>query len=141
MRTRIIFGSSFSGFFGGAGGERLGTSTAGLGGWAIGGQSHTLPDGLAREVPAGADLILESHFHPTGKAEVEQTTLGLYFTDEPPTRTMVPLQMPPGYGFTAGLHVPPGDADFTISDTFELPVDVQAVSVGGHAHYVCREPR
>ena len=127
------------GFFGGAGGENLGTSTAGLGGWAIGGQARMLPDGLAREVPAGSDLILDSHFHPTGKAEVEQTTLGLYFADEPPTRTMVPLQMPPGFGFTFGLHIPPGEANFTLNDTFTLPVDVQAVSVGGHAHYVCKE--
>jgi mono/diheme cytochrome c family protein len=127
------------GFFGGAGGENLGTSTSGLGGWAVGGQARMLPEGLAREMPAGSDLILNSHFHPSGKAEVEQTTLGLYFADEPPARTMVGLQMPPGYGFSSGLHVPPGEEDFTLNDSFELPVDVQAVSVGGHAHYICKK--
>ena len=32
-----------------------------------------------------------------------------------------------------------GNEDFTLNDKFELPVDVQAVSVGGHAHYVCKK--
>jgi hypothetical protein len=51
----------------------------------------------------------------------------------------VPLQMPPLFGIGAGIDVPAGEANFTISDTLTLPVDVRGVEIGGHAHYICRE--
>ncbi len=33
----------------------------------------------------------------------------------------------------------PGDSSFTVEDSITLPVDVKAFSVGGHAHYLCKE--
>jgi hypothetical protein len=122
-----------------SGGRSGGTSVSGLGGWAVGGQPRHLPMGLARELPKGADIILESHFHPSGKEEIEQTTLGLYFTDKPPTRTMVKLQLPPRFGVAAGLDIPAGKSDFELNDSFTLTADAQALTVGGHAHYLCKE--
>jgi hypothetical protein len=41
----------------------------GLGGWAVGGSPSGLPEGLARPLPQGSDLVLQMHFHPTGKVE------------------------------------------------------------------------
>jgi len=128
------------GFFGmqGAGGVS-GSGTSGIGGWAVGGMPRHLPLGLAREVPKGADLILRSHFHPSGKPESEQTTLGLHFAEKPPLRSMVGLQLPPRFGYAAGIDIPPGAASYEIGDSLTLPVDALAVTVGGHAHYLCRE--
>ena len=125
----------------GGGGGSLGATIAGLGGWAVGGQPRHLPMGLAREVPAGSDLILGSHFHPSGKKEVEKTTLGLYLSDTPPDRTMATLQLPASYGFASGLDIPPGDDDYKISGSFTLPVAAEALTVGGHAHYIGKELR
>ena len=45
-----------------------------------------LPEGFAMRWPKGTDLVLQLHLHPSGKPEVEQSTIGLYFTDEPPRR-------------------------------------------------------
>ena len=129
----------FSGMSGAGRRGNIGTSTAGLGGWAVGGMPRHLPMGLAFELPQGSDLVLQSHFHPSGKPEVERTQLGLYFTDQPPERRMVGLQLPPMFGAAAGLDVPAGDADFRLEDSFTLPVDALAVTVGGHAHMICRE--
>ncbi len=125
--------------FDGMRGQGIGESTSGLGGWAVGGMPQHLPMGLARRVPAGADLILRSHLHPSGKAEQERTTLGLYFTDTPPAHHMVGLQLPPRFGVAAGLDVPAGASDFELRDSFELPVDCLGVTVGGHAHMICKE--
>ena len=58
----------FSGMRGGGSSQILGASTSGLGGWAVGGMPRHLPMGLARNLPKGGDLVLQSHFHPTGKA-------------------------------------------------------------------------
>jgi mono/diheme cytochrome c family protein len=113
----------------------------GLGGWAVGGSPSGLPEGLARSLPAGSDLILQMHFHPTGKVEREQATLGIYFSEKPPTRTLTALQMPPIFGALAGIDIPAGDKQFKISDSFVLPIDAEVVSAGAHAHYLAKEMR
>ena len=109
-----------------------------IGGWAVGGMPSHLPEGLAIKLPKGSDLVLQSHLHPSGKKESEETVLGLHFADERPTRTLVSIQLPPFFGFTAGLDIPPGEADFRLRDTFTLPCDVDAVSIGGHAHLLLK---
>lgn len=111
-------------------------STVQMGGWAVGGMPHRLPEGLAYPLVKGSDLVIQTHFHPTGKAESEKLTLGLYFASKPPTRTLVSLMVPPAYGMFAGIDIPPGKADFTVTDEMTLPVDVDVVSVTPHAHYL-----
>src|SRR5262249_41470925 len=96
-----------------------------LGGWAVGATPRQLPPGLAYHLPKGSDLVLQTHFHPAGKAETETTTVGLYFTDKPPTRTMVGLMLPLFFGRLSGLNIPAGKAGFAIGDSFTLPVDVE----------------
>ena len=110
-------------------GEGVGKS---LGGWAPGMMPVPLPDGLAFSLPAGGDIILSTHFHPSGKAESERSTIGLYFSDEPPKREFLVIQLPPIFGAFAGVDIPPGERDKTITDTFELPVDVEAFGAVGH---------
>ena len=68
---------------------------------------------------------------------MEQTTVGIYLTDTAPSRKLEELQVPPGFGRSAGIDIPPGEANFTIKDSYKLPVDVEAFSVSGHAHYIC----
>lgn len=120
------------------GGELLGTT---LGGWAVGQQARQLPMGLARKLPKGADLILRSHFHPSGREETEQTEIALYFADEPPAKRLMGLQMPPMFGTAAGIDVPAGEANYSVRDTFTVPVDALALTIGGHAHMILREMR
>jgi uncharacterized membrane protein YgcG len=108
-----------------------------IAGWAVGGQPEQLPEGLAIKLPKGSDLLLQSHLHPSGKKEKEQTVIGLHFAKKPPERTLVSIQLPPFFGFTAGLDIPANEANYHLADQFELPCDVDAVSIGGHAHMLC----
>ncbi|MAG57856.1 MAG: hypothetical protein CMJ83_16350 [Planctomycetes bacterium] len=116
-------------------GRRAGT----LGGWAVGGQPKHLPLNLAYPFPQHSDLVLAMHFHPTGKAEVEKTTIGFHFAKKAPKRTILGFMVPPIYGITAGLDIPAGEKDFRIRGKITLPVDTDVVSVGGHAHYLGRK--
>lgn len=112
-------------------------ATGNLGGWAVGGEAKHLPLGLARPLKAEDDLVLQIHFHPTGKVEKEQATVGLYFADEPPPRTFMEFQVPPEYGQYAGIDIPAGESHYSVKDTFTVPVDVELVDIAGHAHYIC----
>jgi len=125
------------GGLGGEGGPQ--SASTGLGGWALGTQARALPDGLAFRVTKGSDLILSTHFHPSGKVEHEASTVALYFTDKAPTQRFTGLQIPIGFGILAGIDIPAGKKDFTIEDSFVLPVDVKAFGVSAHAHYLAKE--
>ena len=111
----------------------------GLGGWALGGRALELPDGLAFPLPKGSDLILSTHFHPSGKAQMEKSTVGLYFASGPPTQAFTTIQLPPLFSVFEGIDIPAGQERYTVQDSFVIPIDVKAFSVGAHAHYLGKE--
>jgi len=122
-------------------GDIVARVAGGLGGWALGGRALELPDGLAFFVPKGSDLILSTHFHPSGKVEHEQSSVGLYFASAPPTQAFTTIQLPPIFGVFEGIDIPAEESSYTIGDSFVLPVDVKAFSVGAHAHYLGKRMR
>jgi hypothetical protein len=81
------------------------------------------------------------HFHPTGKIEREQSTIGFYFADAPPKRKLAGLQLPPLFGALAGIDIPAGEKRFVIKDSFTLPIDVEVIGAGAHAHYLAKDMR
>jgi hypothetical protein len=127
--------------FGGMGtaGVTPGQSSGGLGGWAVGGTAEFLPQGLAAPLPKGSDFLLQMHFHPTGKPELEKSMVGLYFADKAPERKMIDLGVPGLFGVGAGIDIPAGEKDFVIHDSFTVPVDVTAYEAVAHAHYLARD--
>ena len=138
------------GFPGGMGGVRItgagraglgnpAQATGSLGGWALGGRALELPEGLAFPVAKGSDLILSTHFHPSGSTQMEKSTVGLYFASRPPAQAFTSIQLPPVFGVFEGLDIPAGQERYTVKDSFTLPVDVRAFSIGAHAHYLGKE--
>jgi hypothetical protein len=111
---------------------------AGLGGWALGAQARMMPDGLAYFVPKGSDLVLSTHFHPSGKAEKETSVVGIYFAKAAPTQAFSGVQLPPIFGVLEGINIPAGEKEYTIRDSWVLPVDVKAFNAGAHAHYLAK---
>jgi hypothetical protein len=109
-----------------------------LGGWAVGQTPVPLSDGLAFPLPKGSDLILQEHFHLTGKAETEVSTMGIYFADKAPERTLMSISVPAVFGIGSGLHIPAGSKGYTIKDSFTLPVDMRVYTSGAHAHYLAK---
>jgi hypothetical protein len=120
-------------------GMRAGGATVPLGGWAVGAQPHFYPDGLALQVPKGSDLVIQYHFHPTGKPEAEKSAVGLYFAKKVPERRLTHVQLPPAYSLFSGLDIPAGDQDYVIRDSYTLPVALDAVGVSAHAHYLGKQ--
>ena len=120
-------------------GMRPGGEAEPLGGWAVGAQPHLEPEGLALPVQKGSDLVIQYHFHPNGKPTAEKSVIGLYFAKKAPDRTLTAVQLPPTYALFSGLDVPAGEKDFVIRDSYMLPVALDAVSIGAHAHYIAKQ--
>ena len=100
--------------------------------WKPGGVPRVEPDGMAWRLDPGNDLILNVHFHPTGKPELVEPSIGLYFTDKPPTKFPMLVKIE----HDSALDIAPGMRDFVISDDFRLPIDVDVIAVYPHAHYL-----
>jgi mono/diheme cytochrome c family protein len=107
--------------------------SGGLGGWAPGYLPEFLPENVGRPVKAGSDLILHTHFHPSGKAEREQSMVGLYFTKKPPEKILISTM----HG--APLDIPAGDSDYHTIGSFTVPMDVEVAGIIPHAHLLCKE--
>ena len=80
-----------------------------------------------------ADLVLQMHYHPTGKPETDRTRLALYFTPQPPKRRLMDVALG-----SSRIDIPPGDTAYKVTDHFTVPVDVDALGVIPHAHYICK---
>ena len=104
-----------------------------IGGWAPGGQVRPYPDGLARRLPKSADLILETHFHPTGKTEVERTAIGLYFADKKQPKEPVNIIYS-----NVNINIPPNEVK-TIKIDRVLDDDLNVYGIVAHAHFICKD--
>src|SRR5205085_4618993 len=69
----------------------------------------------------------------------EKSLIGFYFAKKAPERSLTRIQMPPSYSLFSGLDIPADEKDFIIRDSYTLPVAVDGVGLGAHAHYLGKE--
>jgi len=107
--------------------------SGGLGGWAPGATPEALPAGVAHAVNKGADLVVQIHYHPSGKPETDQSSIGLTFTG-PSTHGLANMIIGP-----RRIDLPAGDAHHEIADWGIVPQDVDLIGITPHAHWLCKE--
>ena len=100
--------------------------------WKPGGTPYVEPAGMAWRADPGTDLVLNVHMQTTGKPELVQPSIGLYFTDQPATKFPMLVQLEDD----GALDIPPGVADFPVSDDFVVPMDLDVLAIYPHAHYL-----
>jgi tetratricopeptide (TPR) repeat protein len=102
-------------------------------GWTPGQAAPLLPPGLAWNLVPASNLVVQLHLVPSGKPELIQPSIGLYFTDDPPKQAPVMMRLSNQH-----IDIPAGDAEYMVTDSFVLPVDVDVLAVQPHAHYLAR---
>ncbi len=97
--------------------------------WTAGGEPHRLPEGVGIHIPAQADIILQIHYHPSGKAGNDKTRVGLYFARKP-IKQALHWNNASSYNF----RLPAGDANVEVKASWFVPVDMEALAVSPHMH-------
>jgi hypothetical protein len=115
--------------FGGPGVPVVGS----LGGWAPGVTPQPRDPELSLPIRKGTDLVIQIHYHPSGKPEQDQSSLGLSFSG-PPTKGRTSIML-----FDHHLDMAPGDAHYAAKASLVLPRDVQLAGLTPHAHYLCKD--
>ncbi len=137
--------------------------------WTPGAKPRFTPQGAGYHLPKGADILIQIHYHKSGKPETDATTVGVYLSEEPlknrvqtgfvfpelSSLTMLSLQQKfRGTNKRPTLDdvmhdvlvIPPGQDDYTIkgstkSGIMSRPVsqDVLVTSVMPHMHWLGKE--
>jgi peroxiredoxin len=98
-----------------------------LGSYTPGGDPVIFTEGLARTIPAGADLAWEVHYVTTGKEEKDRSELGLVFAKTPPKHEVLM------HGISnTKLRLPPGAANHRV--VAEVPVGRDSVLLSFFPH-------
>jgi len=105
-------------------------------GWSPGKVPKMEPSETAWTLDPGTDIVLLLHMIAGARSETVQPMVGLFFSDTPPTRTPISVKLE-----ASAIAIPAGDSNYVVEDSYVLPVDVEALSVYPHAHYLGREMR
>src|SRR5262249_61769575 len=94
------------------------------------------PKGLGSPPPRQADVILQIHYHPTGKPEVDRTRLGLYAARGPIKQA---LHWNAAQNFE--FQLPARQSNIEVKASWFIPLDLEALAVSPHMHLLGRDMR
>jgi hypothetical protein len=97
--------------------------------YAPGSSPDQWPDGMAKFVPAGSDLVFQVHYTANGKAGNDQSAIGLVFAKTTPKQRVITLQLN-----NHALIIPPRADDFRVEVQGTLPNDATLLSLFPHMH-------
>jgi Copper type II ascorbate-dependent monooxygenase, C-terminal domain len=97
--------------------------------YAPGNSWDAWPDGTAKLIPAGSDLVLQMHYTASGQAMEDRTRVGLIFAKQPVKHAVLSLQMS-----NENFVIPPGDPDYRVQVSGTMPNDALLISMFPHMH-------
>jgi peroxiredoxin/mono/diheme cytochrome c family protein len=98
-------------------------------GYAPGDLPTVMPEGTAKKIPAGTDLLFQVHYTPNGRVRTDRSRLGLIFAKTKPTRQ----------AYTIGIANPdlmlPAERDnVAVSSEAVVSADARLLSFMPHMH-------
>jgi hypothetical protein len=97
--------------------------------YAPGSSPDQWPDGMAKFIPRGSDLVFQMHYTTNGHAGEDQTAVGIVFAASPPKQRVLTLQLT-----NDRFIIPPGVPDYRVEVHGTLPNDATLLSFFPHMH-------
>jgi len=97
--------------------------------YAPGSSPDNWPEGMAKFIPAGSDLVFQMHYMAHGHPTTDQSSIGIIFAKNPPQQRVLTLQLT-----NDRFVIPPGVDDYRIEVHGSLPNDATLLSFFPHMH-------
>jgi hypothetical protein len=110
--------------------------TSMVGVWTPGMTPRIFSGNVGIPLDKGADVVLQLHIHPSGKAETDRSKVALYFAKKPVAKTMSRNPLLLG---SLAIEIPPGEKRHKLSSKITLPAGLTLNSVLPHMHLVGKE--
>jgi len=103
----------------------------GLGGLVPGRLYGEFEEGVARKIPAGADIVLQMHYTTIGQPVTDRTEIGVVLAKEPPAK----LRLEAGGAIpNMQFAIPPGDPNYEVVGQQKFDRDTYLNSLYPHMH-------
>jgi Flp pilus assembly protein TadD len=103
-------------------------------GWAPGRGPMVSPDGMSWSLEPGTTLALELHLIPSDQPVNIQPSVALYFAGTAPVHRPVMSTIA-----SKLIDIPAGDANYVVTESYQLPVAADLIGLFPHAHYLGKE--
>jgi Ca2+-binding EF-hand superfamily protein len=113
-----------------------------LGPWNPGTTPRMMRDGFRYEANPRSAIILLIHYHPIGRVQYDQSSVGLHFTNEAPKGEKainLVLKVLPMLGNGHLLDIKAGARRHKVPLTRTVPGDSTAYRISVHGHYILRD--
>ncbi len=100
-----------------------------LGVWAVGTPPTVYPDGVGRWIRKGQQLRTNLHYHPNGKAQTDQTRVGLYFG-----KGELKKAVATAVAGDVSFKIPAGAKNHEMRALYVIDQDINVVSYFPHMH-------
>jgi hypothetical protein len=90
----------------------------------------SLPDGMAKRIPAGWKLVFVMHYTPIGIVQTDRTSIALHFTEPSAVRKEVATRLM----LEPNLQIPPGEPNYRVEQTWRVNEEVSLFALFPHMH-------
>jgi Copper type II ascorbate-dependent monooxygenase, C-terminal domain len=97
--------------------------------YAPGSSPDHWPDGMAKFIPAGSDLVFQMHYTTNGHAGQDQASVGMVFAKSLPSSRVITLQLT-----NSSFVIPPNVDDYRVEVHGTIPNDCTLLSFFPHMH-------
>jgi len=101
-----------------------------LAAWAPGGETEVFPANTGRVIPKGSKLHFQLHYTTNGKAQSDQSTVGLYYTDKRPDNEYLMVG-----AFNTNLQIPPNEENYENKAKLLFEHDATIYTLFPHMHF------
>ncbi|MBI2825384.1 MAG: redoxin domain-containing protein [Planctomycetia bacterium] len=101
-----------------------------LTGYAPGTRPHVLPEGFAKFVPAGSELVFQLHYTPNGSPQKDCSSVAIKFEDAKNVKYRVATIGASNGGFA----IPPHDDNYKVESQQQFNRDILLMSLFPHMH-------
>lgn len=103
-------------------------------GYAPGDMPSIYPSGIAKKIPAGANILFQIHYTPNGKARTDRSKIGLIFAKAPVEHEARTLPIINEEFTHKEFPIPAGDPNFEIKASFPIRRDTYLMAFMPHMH-------
>ena len=86
--------------------------------YAPGSSPDEWPEGMAKLIPRGSDLVFQMHYTANGKPATDQSSIGMIFAKAPPKQRVMTLQLTNSH-----FRIPPRDPAYRVEARGTIPND------------------